>query len=152
MGPDVPVPEVPTTLIGALALAVTALAGVIVYLWRFYQGRMAKASKAQLAQAEKHAEERQQWALERQRLLQTDDDLMRMREELETRLRAEFEEKHRRVVDDVYRQAREDMREARKDFAEIMGAVQSEASKSSEKLAAVMDKFYDRYVGPRRTY
>ncbi len=152
MAPDVPVPEVPTTLLGAFALAIIVLAGVITYLWRFYQGRMAKAAKAQLAAEREHADERQQWALERQRLTEDKDGIIKMREELEAALRAEYEERQRRFIQDVYAQAREDQREARKDFAEIMAVVQREATAQAEKLTVVLDKFYDRYVGPRRTY
>lgn len=149
---DVPTPEVPKTLIGALAIAVSALAGTIVYLWRFYQGRMSKADKTRRLLDETHAKEREAWAVER----------TSTHESFETErahLRLEFEEKHRILVEDylkkaqdLYQLSREDQRAARKEFAEIMEIVSKEATKSSEKIATVLEKFYDRFVGPRRNY
>ena len=42
--------------------------------------------------------------------------------------------------------------EVRKDFAEIMERVAAENSKSNDALVAMLNKFYERFVGPRAHY
>jgi hypothetical protein len=71
-------------------------------------------------------------------------------------LRADYERKHREVAEgyaQALREEREGNRahedEVRKEFAELMETVSAEAAKSSDAVVAVLNKFYDRFVGPR---
>lgn len=72
-------------------------------------------------------------------------------------IRTEFERKHREVVED-YAEALEKERDSnrahedlvRKEFAELMEQVADESGKSSQALVDMMQKFYDRLVGPPR--
>jgi hypothetical protein len=71
-------------------------------------------------------------------------------------LRTEYERKHREVVEGYAQTMREERKanrahedEVRKEFAELMETVSAEAAKSSDAVVAVLNKFYDRFVGPR---
>lgn len=72
-------------------------------------------------------------------------------------LRAEYERKHREVVENYagsLREERDANREhedlVRKEFADLMDRVALESGKSSQALVNMMQKFYDRFVGPSR--
>lgn len=72
-------------------------------------------------------------------------------------IRTEFERKHRELVED-YAEALQKERDSnrahedlvRKEFAELMEQVADEGGKSSQALVDMMQKFYDRFVGPTR--
>lgn len=131
----------PTSLITVLTIAVTTLAGVIVYLWRYYDRKLEALAQEHKAEREIHAKEREGWAAERARA-----DSIRME------LRAEYEAKHREVMKTVYddARAREDM--IRREYAANMESVSDKANESSEKVAVVLDKLKDHIGGRRHTY
>lgn len=141
--------NVPSYLVGILVAAVVALAGVVAYLFKHYSVKVTAADDARARQAQECALERQQWAVERQKYDEQRDDL-------ETKLRLEYETKHRVILEhhikmmaDLHEAARVHDNEARREFAELMSTVADKAQESQEKLAGVMEKFYARYVGPR---
>lgn len=74
----------------------------------------------------------------------------------EVKIRAECDqklaaaaEKYANAIDQLNAKAqlREDT--TRREFAEIMESVDEQASKSSAALVAMLEKFYNRFVGPR---
>ncbi len=119
---------VPTSLITVLVIAVTALAGVIVYLFKHYEGKIAE-----------HVKERIAWATER------------------IKLAADLEAKHRALLDnqvkfmsELHEASREHENASRREFATTMEMVADKGTEASEKVAAVLDKFLDRFVTGRR--
>ena len=132
-------PTMPTTVVSILVIAVTALATVVAFLFKYYSGRQAAAELLYRVREEEITKERITWARELKAI------------------RTEFEMKHRamlegqvKIMADLHEEAREHENMARREFAENMELVASKASEASEKIAAVLDKFYDRFVGPRR--
>lgn len=165
-------PAIPTSLVTVLIAAVVALAGVVVYLWKFYSGKIADLETERRAREVDTAKERGTWTLERASLEAKQEDALH-------EMRTEFEAKHRAVVEDhakslrdVAEQARagetlarkeylESIRDiaerarlneatARKEYTDNMELVAGKAAESSDKIALVLDKIYDRFVGPRR--
>ena len=72
-------------------------------------------------------------------------------------MRAEYERKHRELVEwhsNAVREERESNREheelVRREFSELMERVAVESGKTSQALVDMMQKFYDRFVGPPR--
>ena len=83
--------------------------------------------------------ERGQWAIEREAM------------------RTEYERKHRELAESYAETAsaernanrsHEDL--VRREFAELMEQVAAEGGKASQALVDMMQKFYDRFVGPSR--
>lgn len=142
---------VPTSLVVLLIIAVTALAGVIGYLFQFYSKRMAQAAADQRVEADKQHQERVSWALERARMEAT-------MQAASNALRAEYEAKHRilaeqhaKALGDLFDASREHEDQARREYLENIESVSQKAAEANTKVAAVLDKFYERYVGgPRR--
>lgn len=132
--------------VGALVATIVALAGVITFLFR----RSDKRDLTIEEERSKIIEERASWITDREKIGAA-------RELDREELRAEFEEKHRVLVEHYLQQARAD-REAdrehaltmQKEYAEIMETVSGEMGKSSQALVEVLTKFHDRFVGPRR--
>ena len=131
---------------GVLGIVACVFAYAIVHLFRALQAayeRNAAAEKAREA-------ERSDW---------TKRELL-LRQELETKeadLRAEYERKHREVIDHYAQLAKAERREnrehedkAREEFAEIMEKVSADANKSTDALVNMLQKFYERFVGPGR--
>lgn len=142
----------PNTLTGALIIAVTALAGVVGFLFRLYLARNKEVETLTTSKDKEMAKERADWAVERQRI---DNEL----EIKEAKIRAEYEQKFRELIqryDDISRRDSESNRkhedQVRKEFADIMERVASEGGKSSQALVQMLQKFYDRMVGPRGGY
>lgn len=139
--------QVPTSLVAVLVIAVAALAGTIVYLFKYYANRLADGEKSRLEHDKEIATERLQWAVERTRF-----------EGYREEHRAEYEAKHRQLVEqqavitrELYDALREHDNTARREYAANMEVVADKASEAADKIAAVLDKFYDRFVGsPRR--
>jgi hypothetical protein len=132
-------PTSPAWVIGVLIGAIVALAGTIAYLFRYYSARMA-ASESEISK------ERVAWAIERARL-----------EGVEVALRAEYEEKHRKLLEgqvksmqDMFEAARNHENLARREYAANMEVVAGKVSEASDKLAAVLDKMIERVMGVRR--
>lgn len=145
-----PEPTVPTSLLTVLIVAVTTLAGVVAFLWKHYQGKLDKLAEVNKQVDALNYQERLAWAAERQRLAQS-------QEEFEVRLRLEFEGKHRMVLEDYAKRlaeaidgAREREDAIRREFTTNMELIAGKAESSQAKLALVLDKFYERYVSPRR--
>jgi ATPase subunit of ABC transporter with duplicated ATPase domains len=143
-------PAIPTSLITVLIIAVTALAGVVGFLFKHYQGKLAEVEKDRRDREAQQAQERAAWALERTRL-------EREQENFELRVRAEFEAKHRAMLDnqvkmtsEIHEAAREQETTSRREFAATMEMVADKSTEASEKVAAVLDKFLDRFVTGRR--
>jgi len=135
MPPD---PSVQPYVVTILCAAVVGLAGVIVYLFKHYSGRQ-----------DTHDKERVLWASDRAKFDEA-------REKYEAQLRAEYEEKHRLIVEayaketaEIRDSSREHEDQVRREFAASMNAIADKAAESTEKIAAVLDKMYTRYVGPR---
>lgn len=120
---------------GVLGIVALAFAFAIIHLFK----AMRKDHDAAKADEKAMEKERGQWALEREAM------------------RTEYERKHRELVEwyaesvreerDVNR-THEDL--ARKEFAELMERVAAESGRSSQALVDMMQKFYDRFVGPPR--
>jgi hypothetical protein len=140
---------IPPYLIAILIAAVVSLAGVVAYLFKHFSTKQSEAEAERRLQEKESAKERLGWALERQKLDTT-------REEYETALRLEYETKHRivlenhiKVMTELHEASREHEDLVRREFAQNMEMVASKAMEASDKVAAVLDKFYDRFVGPR---
>jgi hypothetical protein len=133
------------TLIGVLVIAVMALAGVITHLYRRGERRQ-KAIDKERAQLEA---DRAGWDAER------------------AKLEAAFQEQLRHAADayaDETRQQAEDfaktLREMRienaaseasirHEFIEVIEQISAGAEKSADAIRTVLQKFLDRFVGPR---
>lgn len=141
---------VPTSLVSALFLAITVLAGVIAYLFRHYTQRLKEIEKARDEHDCKIAEERACWAEERAKLSAS-------REQIETELRLEFESKHRQALQDhvttirqIFEAARENENAARRDYAANMEFISRTAAEANDRIGMILDRFYDRLVATRR--
>jgi hypothetical protein len=137
-------PGAPHTIWGGLIIAISTLAGVVAYLFRFYNKRDAKLQE----ERKQIIAERSGWALEREGW-----------EKERLRIRLEFEEKHREVVENYAKALHEDVSNSREredkirnEFGELMEEVRDDAQKSSSALVDTLQKFYDRFVGPRPRY
>lgn len=137
--------DVPTTLMGALVLAIIGLAGTVAYLFRFYSTRQVQAEKERREHDADHARERATWAAERASLLAE-------RATLEALLRAEYEKRHREMVDRLYEEAREFETTARREYAANMELVANKAGEINDKIGTILERFYERYVNPRRAH
>jgi hypothetical protein len=142
MTPDV---STPASLVSALALAVTTLAGVVVYLFRIYTRRNAKTESLLTRKDDDISKERAQWVAREAELEARADSL-----------RADYEQRSRELADryaqslkEAAAAAREREDIIRREYADVMEAVSAEASKASVLLAQVLEKFYTRFVGPR---
>lgn len=128
-------PALPTSLVPLLVLGITALAGVIGYLFVFYSKR-----------DDKHTKEREEWALERERWAVERERWERAR----TEIRAEYDARYRDDAERVYREQREYEETSRRADADRMESIARIAAEANTKVAAALDKFYDIYIGPRR--
>lgn len=140
----------PLTLVAALVVAVLTMASVISYLFRYFSKRGDAERKAtageRIRMIEEHAKERQDWAVARVHL-----------EMAGRELRAEYETKHREVVERhadmikaLYEDAREQENLIRREYAANMEVVAEKARQAQEKVGEVLDKIYNRFVGTRR--
>lgn len=135
-------PAIPTSLIPLLVLGITVLAGVISYLFLFYNKRdkeHAKERKEWAAERDVWAAERERWAVERERW-----------ERMRTELRAEYDARYRDDAERLYREQREYEEDSRRSDADRMESIAKIAAEANTKVAAALDKFYDIYIGPRR--
>lgn len=120
---------------GVLGVVALAFAFAIIQLFKTMRSDHA-ASKADAKVME---EERGRWSVERESL------------------RTEYERKHRELTESFAEAMREE-RDAnrahedlvRKEFTELMERVAAESGKASQALVDMMQKFYDRFVGPAR--
>jgi hypothetical protein len=120
---------------GVLGVVALAFAWAIIYLFKTMRADHAACK----ADAKAMEVERGQWATEREEM------------------RTEYERKHREVVESYAETLREERNASRahedlvrKEFADLMEHVAEEGGKSSQALVNMMQKFYDRFVGPAR--
>jgi hypothetical protein len=127
---------VPTSLISVLIIAVTVLAGVVVFLFKYYSG-----------QHDKVALERSQWAVDRAKLEdQREMDRLELRAEYETKHRM-LSEENAKALRDLFDRAREHENVARREYLANMEVLAAEAAKANEKIGLVLEKALDRFVG-----
>src|SRR5689334_17799621 len=94
----------PASLIAAICIAVVALAGVVVYLFKHYQKKLSDFEDDRKRAEAGVTQERINWAVERQRFVDAHEEFEILRDKFESGLRAEYEEKHRVVVQNYARQ------------------------------------------------
>ena len=121
--------------------AVIALATVIGYLFKLLINKLERGNDEKLVLIAGRDAERTEWAKEREGI------------------RADFEEKLREVAEEyalnmkaIHDDARKHEDEVRREFADLMDQVTAKAGEQSQSIVAVLDKFYDRFVGPRPRY
>lgn len=136
----------PWTLTGVMVIAISVLATVVAYLFKLYVGNNKDLAKNEVAMVN----ERAAWAIERARI-STDAETKVAEAE------AAYEKKFRELIeryDDISRRRDEASRahedQVRKEFADIMERVAAESGKSASALVDILQKFHDRFVGPRR--
>jgi len=120
---------------GVLGIVALVFGYAIIHLFRALRTDQASVRAIDKAREK----ERGEWAVEREQI------------------RVEYERKHREVVES-YTQALREERDAnrthedevRREFAELMEKVSTESGKASEALVSMLQKFYDRLVGPAR--
>lgn len=112
---------------GVLGVVALVFGYAIIHLFKHLRAQNKTNEEAQVAMAR----EREGWA----------------RKEVE--IRFEYEKRHRELVQDSAKTAREDLEQAREDFAEILAQVQASAEKQSTALVATLEKFYERFLGGR---
>jgi putative heme iron utilization protein len=136
----------PWTLTSVLVIAISVLATVVAYLFKLYVGN----NKDAVAKEAAMVSERASWAIER----------VRLAAEVEAKVaeaEASYEKRFRELIeryDDIARRKDEANRvhedQVRKEFADIMERVATESGKSASALVEILQKFHDRFVGPRR--
>lgn len=131
---------------GVLGIVALAFAWAVVMLWKASRTDAVERTNERTAMEK----ERGEWA---QRELGWRAELARK----ESEIRAEYEHKHREVIDHYAQLARREREEhlrnldrAREEFSEIMEKVSADASKSADALVNVLQKFFERFVGPGR--
>jgi len=147
MTPTSPVPvEVPTSLVAALAIAVVVLAGVVVVLFRLYISRNTAAETERRDHDKLLADERQSGAI---RQKQAELELAAARADIDRRVREHAESYASELAElrDLYL-SREDV--IRKDCADRIERIAMEATSAAQKQNEVLNKIYERFVGPRR--
>ncbi len=142
-------PETATNVVPLLLIAISTLAGAVVVLFRMYTTRLEKKETALLALTKAHAAERAQWAVERTELVNDMDTQ-------DVKLRLEYETRHREISERYAQEQRrisEDHRDhedgVRREYADNMEAVATEAGRQSAATIEVMNKLYERFIGPR---
>ena len=152
-----PPTEPPPYFIYLLILAIGGLVTTIVYLFKHYNAKLAAREAQDLATERVHAAEREKWAAERTAFGNHHE-----------KIRADYEEKHRQVVErhvgiinEMFAASRgredgmrgeflENADKARREIAQSMEAIASKAADAQDRISLVLDKFYDRLLGPRR--
>lgn len=135
-------------MIGALVAVVVTLASVVAYLFKRYERRDDKRERAIVEERKAMDAERASWANERQKW---NTEREALRADYEERC-AELSAKYAEALREDHRSAVEHEDEVRADFAAIMDRVAQEAGKSSTALVDMLQKFYERFVGPRPRY
>lgn len=149
------------TLVAVLVIAVTALAGTIAFLFRYYSKRLKEAHDDQKRIMEAASSERFEFAKERFEFVKERSMWLIERtrfEAVELHLRTEFEAKHRaavesyaRTVQDLHETARTHEDTVRREYLQNMESVSDKAEAAQGKIGAVLEKIYDRFVvAPRR--
>lgn len=142
-----------------LIIAVSALSGVIVFLFK----QMLSSAKERRAETAEMVKERADWQAERAKMA-ADQALERQRlaneyEVKEAELVGVYEKRHREMIERYDDIARADSKrmldhedQVRREFSTLMERVEQEHVKSNDALVQMLNKFYDRFVGPRPHY
>lgn len=138
--------DVPDSVAAALTVAVVALAAVVIVLFKLYVGRNKSAEDGAAGKDKLIAEERKSWAIKEQ-AWQTEREALRADAERRMKEHAESYAAELAEMNDKFL-ARED--QIRKDFGDRIERIASEASKSAQLQNDVLNKIYERFVGPRR--
>lgn len=118
---------------GVLGIVALVFGYAIIHLFRALRADQANVRATEVAREK----ERGEWAVEREQL------------------RTEYERKLRESSEDyakALRAERDNNREhedaARREFGELMESISARAEKSSDAIAGVLSKFYERFIGP----
>lgn len=122
---------------GVLGIIGVVFALAIVFLFRLFLKREDKRD----AEHETMVKERASWELQEAKI----------RGECDAKIAA-ISDKYAQALREVHADAMKREDEIRRNFADMMDNVAAEASKSSAALVAMLQKFYDRFVGPTRRY
>lgn len=136
----------PTSLVTVFIIAITALAGVIAYLFRYYSSRQAAIEEQRLKREEEHARERTAWAVERAELKGYNDEL---RAEFEAKFRA-LSERNAETIRTLYDVGRDHENAARREYLQNMEVVAAKAAEANDKVGAVLEKALERSLGATR--
>lgn len=118
--------------------AIGALAGVIVFLFRWSDARVTKSEAAVAALKLEHSEE----------LRARDAREAQIRAECDARLLAESKDYADSLRQDrTDNRAHEDM--LRNEFTAVVSTISDQTSKSAEALTEVLGRLHDRFTGPR---
>lgn len=120
---------------GVLGVVALAFAYAIIHLFRELRVEAKRNEEA----TRLIAKERAEWQVQAAKL---DADY-------ERRVR-ELAEQHIRLLADERKINREHEDELRREFAEILEKAEAEQTKTADKLIEMLQKFYDRLVGPSR--
>ncbi len=137
---------------GAIAIIAFVLALVVRYLYTRKESIVEKKDDQIAKEREGWANERVAWQLERQKMISDHIPAPeRARGDYEEELHKHAENYAQRLRDSLDKaQAREDS--IRKEFAEVAENIAAEIGKMSGELTRVLDKLYERFIGPRRHY
>ena len=146
--------DTPPWLVGILIGAITALAGVVTYLFKIYRSTMREAridAKAMEKERAEWTKEREAWGRERDKI-QAAADL-----ELEQAKREHAEQYEKRFAamleryEQVARSDRENfaLRETqlRKDTGDMFERIATEAAESNRAMVNLLQKMNDRFLG-----
>lgn len=145
------VSQIPSWFVGALVIAITTLSGVVVYLFKLVLSQRDNHDKNRQSAELLHAEERNKW-LEEKAAWDAE------REAEHASLALNYETKAKELAEG-YNKALSEERAAhltreeliRKEGAELVERMSAEAAKAAGKMADLLQKFHERFVGgPRR--
>jgi F0F1-type ATP synthase membrane subunit b/b' len=110
----------------------------LISLFRLYVKRIDRADDTHRKMTEEHLKERADW------------------QRLQADMRADYERKHRENADQyaaelrkVYEESRTHEDSVRKEFSDMLNSMASDQTRSMGDIARVLDKIYERFVGPR---
>jgi hypothetical protein len=134
---------------GLPGFAILVFASVISYLFRLY-------SSIQNDRITKLEAEKKEWMDEKLKKTLDVERLQMQVDNERTELRAEYDAKVRDYAEAAKRDARELLENAqaredqvRREFAELMETVSERTTRVTEQNTAVLQKIYERFVGPR---
>lgn len=143
----------PPWLIVLLVSAIGTLGGVIVYMFKRYERREDRRDKAITEERAAMNAERTQWKIDREKMAaEHDAELETARAEYEA-ARAQLAQRFSDALRDEIKTARAHEDAVREEFATIIERIDAQATEASKALVEMLQKFYDRFVGPRsRSY
>lgn len=122
---------------GVVGIVALVFALAVIVLWRHMLARENKM----IAEREAMIKERKDWELQEAKI----------RLECQERINAAQKMQLEQILAlQVSAQKRED--DVRKEFADMMEIVETKGAEANAAVAAVMQKFYERFVGPRPRY